>query len=83
MSILPQDRNAALAPLIHRIAPRHPTPLTLRTHTSDPVPFLLFSSDRPETARAATAYDEEACARTGVFVAEGHTLFGSFVEGTL
>jgi len=65
------------------VLPDHPTPLALRTHTSDPVPFLLFASDRVGTERAATAYDEEACARTGCFVAEGHTLFGSFVEGTL
>jgi len=65
------------------VLPDHPTPLTLRTHTSDPVPFLLFASDRPESVRSADAYDEESCARTGVFVAEGHTLFGSFVEGTL
>ena len=28
------------------IMPDHPTPVSLRTHTSDPVPFVLYRSDK-------------------------------------
>ena len=64
------------------VLPDHPTPLTLRTHTSDPVPFILYSSDRTEDARTSERYDELSCAETGYRVEHGHRLFGSFVEGT-
>jgi 2,3-bisphosphoglycerate-independent phosphoglycerate mutase len=77
------ERNRADTGTAYRILvlPDHPTPLTLRTHTGDPVPFLLHASDREEKTRVAERYDEAACARTGYQVAEGHALFGSFVEG--
>ncbi len=30
------------------VLPDHPTPLNLRTHTSDPVPFALYRSNAPQ-----------------------------------
>ena len=43
------------------VMPDHPTPLTLKTHVSDPVPYLLFDSERavagPDTINEITAKD--------------------------
>lgn len=61
------------------VLPDHPTPLALRTHTSDPVPFACFGSDQREHLPAA-AYDEESCRQTGYYLEEGHELFARFVR---
>lgn len=58
------------------ICPDHPTPLTLRTHTNDPVPFLLYDSE--ETADSAadifTTFTEETAKNSGLFIPKGHDL---------
>ncbi len=64
------------------VLPDHPTPLKLRTHTNDPVPFAAYSSDG--IFRAGTdVYDEISCQASGVFVEVGHTLFGKFIAGKI
>lgn len=64
------------------LMPDHATPLTLRTHARDPVPFAIF--DRTGSLRrAAAAYDETSCAATGFMLTEGWQLFGSLIEGTI
>jgi 2,3-bisphosphoglycerate-independent phosphoglycerate mutase len=60
------------------VMPDHPTPLTLRTHVPDPVPFACFSSDGRDRLPAA-AYTEAACQATGFHQPEGYRLFGQFV----
>lgn len=61
------------------ILPDHPTPVALRTHTSDPVPFAIFSSDGLLN-RPSRAYDELSCQETGLIIDPGHTLFGRFIR---
>lgn len=61
------------------VLPDHPTPLALRTHTADPVPFACYSSDGRDHGPAA-AFDEESCARTGFFIEEGHLLLSHLTE---
>ncbi|MEA4888487.1 MAG: cofactor-independent phosphoglycerate mutase [Clostridiaceae bacterium] len=60
------------------VLPDHPTPLSLRTHTGDPVPFACYSSDRRDRKPAA-AYDEHACSQTGCHIEEGYQLLSRFV----
>lgn len=53
------------------VLPDHPTPLTIRTHTAQPVPYLLYASDgsagpgaapfTEATAQAAGRHTEEGC----------------------
>lgn len=54
------------------LLPDHPTPIRVRTHTSDSVPYLLYDS----TALTAGSwdYDEAAAKESGNFVSEGYTL---------
>lgn len=54
------------------ILPDHPTPVCLRTHTGDSVPYLLFDSTAPQAH--AGHYNEEEAANTGYYISEGHTL---------
>lgn len=55
------------------VLPDHPTPLDIRTHTADPVPFALYrSSDKKRNS--PVRYTEETAAKTGVFVERGDYL---------
>jgi 2,3-bisphosphoglycerate-independent phosphoglycerate mutase len=64
------------------VMPDHPTPLSLRTHTSTPVPFAIYSSDGC-FKNPVLAYDEDSCGLTGCYLKDGHLLFGYFVSGEL
>ena len=60
--------------------PDHPTPLSLRTHTSEPVPFLIYQKSKPQ-ASEAKGYDEFQAKETGVFFNSGADLMDHFVKG--
>ena len=60
------------------ILPDHPTPIRCRTHTADPVPFILYDSTRQQ--RKLARYSEREAAATGLFVEEGHKLMGMFLD---
>ncbi|RII27814.1 MAG: cofactor-independent phosphoglycerate mutase [Geobacter sp.] len=53
--------------------PDHPTPLRLMTHTSDPVPFILYSGEETEKPGVA-GYDEDEARKTGLVLEEGFRL---------
>ena len=53
--------------------PDHPTPLSLKTHVSDPVPYLLYKSYKPFPS-SANKYDEENAANSGNYVALGYEI---------
>jgi 2,3-bisphosphoglycerate-independent phosphoglycerate mutase len=62
------------APFKMLILPDHATPLSLRTHTSDPVPYILYDSTQ-ELQNGVTSYTEAAAKETGVIVESGTALF--------
>ncbi|MBA4372864.1 MAG: phosphoglycerate mutase, partial [Thermodesulfovibrio sp.] len=67
----------------HRILvmPDHPTPIELRTHSDDPVPFILYDSLKPQCNEGAV-YDEDILEREGAMVfREGHKLMDYFIRG--
>ena len=46
-------------PVAIAVLPDHPTPCELRTHTAEPVPFLMWHRGiEPDTVQT---YDEQAC----------------------
>jgi 2,3-bisphosphoglycerate-independent phosphoglycerate mutase len=47
--------------------PDHPTPVHLMTHTSDPVPFVIYRGEQDEEA-GSRAYDEQQAAASGLLV---------------
>lgn len=54
------------------ILPDHPTPIRLRTHTSDPVPYLLY--DNTQIQKNDWCYNEAEAAKSGNYIAEGHEM---------
>lgn len=54
------------------ILPDHPTPISIRTHSADNVPFLLYDSTAPR--KESWHYNEKEAAVTGNYIAEGHKL---------
>jgi 2,3-bisphosphoglycerate-independent phosphoglycerate mutase len=61
------------------LLPDHRTPISIRTHSSEPVPFLIYDKNNPLTDGAGK-YDEES-ALQGPFVAEGCNLMDRFIRG--
>jgi 2,3-bisphosphoglycerate-independent phosphoglycerate mutase len=59
--------------------PDHPTPLALMTHTSNPVPFILYTGENAEN-RSIEGYDEDTAAATGLVIEEGYRLMGMLLE---
>lgn len=60
------------------ILPDHPTPIRCRTHTSDPVPYILYDSTRQ--ARKISRYSEKEAAATGIFEPVGYKLMDRFLQ---
>ena len=54
------------------VMPDHPTPVHVRTHTSDPVPYMLYDSTAP--VQGVESYNEKTGKETGIFVEEGYRL---------
>ncbi len=60
------------------VLPDHPTPIRIRTHSAEEVPYLLYDSTKH---RDETWNYNEACAKqSGNYVAQGHTLIDKFLE---
>ena len=60
------------------ILPDHPTPICVKTHTSNPVPYLLYDSRRQESHD--WKYNEEEAMAGGKLVEKGHELMGYLFE---
>ena len=62
--------------------PDHPTPIVLRTHSPEPVPFVVFSSEETGNAPRKERFFDETCAeKTGLVVEKGHELMKKFIHG--
>lgn len=60
------------------ILPDHPTPIRVRTHTGDPVPYMLYDSRTEEAERGI--YCERTAKTTGKFVEHGHKLINELLQ---
>ncbi|MBE6886196.1 MAG: cofactor-independent phosphoglycerate mutase [Ruminococcaceae bacterium] len=52
------------------IMPDHPTPLAIRTHSADPVPYLIYHSEK-DTGAAPVCFCEKAAAESGILLEDG------------
>ena len=60
------------------ILPDHPTPIRCRTHTSDPVPYILYDSTAER--RRIARYSEKEAAATGIFEPVGYRLMDQLLQ---
>ena len=70
--------RAAGEPFRMLICPDHPTPIAVRTHVSDPIPYLLYSSEE-ERGCGAQTYDEDSAAQTGIYIERGCDLLRKLI----
>ena len=61
------------------VTPDHPTPLSLKTHTNDPVPFLMYSSNKAENG-VKGGFCERTAGETGIYIEKGFTMMKKFTE---
>ena len=54
------------------VLPDHPTPVAIRTHVADPVPYMLYDSTNKQSH--AWNYNEKDGEASGNYIAEGHTV---------
>ena len=60
------------------VLPDHPTPIRVRTHTADSVPYMLYDSTLPQTNN--WAYNEAEAKASGNYIAKGHTIIDKLFE---
>lgn len=61
------------------VMPDHPTPICVRTHTSDPVPYLIYDSTKPESH--SWNYNEKEAKASGNYIAEGYRTMDHLLGG--
>ena len=61
------------------VLPDHPTPIRCRTHTSDPVPYVLF--DSMKSLDQGCAFTEKSAKESGIFVEHGYELIQKLIGG--
>ena len=60
------------------VLPDHPTPIEVRTHTGDPVPYLLYDSTKQMEGQEF--YNEKTASQTGIYWKDGYQLMGHLLE---
>lgn len=60
------------------VLPDHPTPLRLRTHVGDPVPYLLY--DSTNELEKEWCYNENEAGNSGIYIEDGYTLIDRLFE---
>lgn len=76
--IVREAMDASGEPYRLLILPDHPTPIAARTHTADPVPYLLYNRKRPENG--AESYCERTAVQSGRWEKNGYHLIEHLFE---
>ena len=59
------------------VLPDHPTPICKRTHTSDPVPYVLYDSTKVQ--KKVDVFSEKSAEASGIYQSEGYRLLEEFI----
>ncbi len=60
------------------IMPDHPTPLSIMTHSSDPVPYLLYRSNQP--VNGPSVFNEATAKNSGILIEAAHTIIDRMIN---
>lgn len=60
------------------VTPDHPTPISIRTHSSDPVPYMIYDSTNELDKN--WDYNEKEAKASGQYIEEGYTLMEHFLQ---
>ncbi len=64
------------------IAPDHPTPISTMTHCSEPVPYILYNSNK-DLSNGAKSYDEEQAKATNCYEPDGYKLINKLFSNDI
>lgn len=62
------------------VLPDHPTPLSVRTHTADPVPYAIYSSEGATPSAHGKKFDEVSAGQSGISIEKGFELIERFLS---
>jgi 2,3-bisphosphoglycerate-independent phosphoglycerate mutase len=62
------------------VLPDHPTPLSVRTHTADPVPYTIYSNEDGAKTTHAKTFDEVSAGLSGISIEHGFELIERFLN---
>ncbi|MFV0363312.1 MAG: cofactor-independent phosphoglycerate mutase [Suipraeoptans sp.] len=60
------------------ILPDHPTPVAIRTHTGNPVPFMIY--DSTNSVRGTDTFSEKTAKKQGLLIDEGYKLIDELLK---
>jgi 2,3-bisphosphoglycerate-independent phosphoglycerate mutase len=62
------------------VLPDHPTPLSTRTHAADPVPYVIYSSEKEVRNDSVEGFDEVTARKSQVLIEKGFELIEKFLK---
>jgi 2,3-bisphosphoglycerate-independent phosphoglycerate mutase len=62
------------------VLPDHPTPLSVRTHTADPVPYVIYSNEDGAASAHGKTFDEVSAGQSGISIDKGFELIERFFK---
>lgn len=62
------------------VLPDHPTPLSVRTHTADPVPYVICSNEKNAIPGRGKTFDEASAGQSGICIERGFELIERFLS---
>jgi len=65
------------------VLPDHPTPIRLMTHTSDPVPFVIYESQGRQGKQGIKGFNEREIKKAKLKINNGYELLGKFIGGKI
>jgi 2,3-bisphosphoglycerate-independent phosphoglycerate mutase len=65
------------------VLPDHPTPLSVRTHTADSVPYVIYSSGGAAASVRRNQFDEVSGGQSGICIEKGFELIERFLNPTV
>ena len=60
------------------VLPDHPTPICIRTHVGEPVPYLLYDSTKKIVSDLR--YNEKDAKKSGIYIENGHEIIDHLFE---
>ena len=78
ISVVKKALDESKEPYRILVLPDHPTPICMRTHTSEPVPYVLFDSTKVESKDVV--FSEKAAEATGIYLPEGYRLLDLLIK---
>jgi 2,3-bisphosphoglycerate-independent phosphoglycerate mutase len=62
------------------LLPDHPTPVSIKTHTKEPVPFVILTGGNKTARNKPATFDEDSAGASNLYFPAGHLLMEYFTE---